>query len=389
MAAEATASTELLTMAEITPSALMETTMVNTEDYNTLIECLKSDIPLTTTQVTLLESVTQQLMKRNYNVERRLSMTQNVPKTELSSTTVDPLFLGITGRPSATTKTSVFGLGLLVALKDYDVETWAGVLKPETVFPGLSNHHFSYTVTELDCYSKKIELLQDWKPTMPSNNQVDYPTWVVLPLEEALKLKTDYELPTVYFERKLANLWTDLRSALLCAALQLWKTDESSPYVTHSESPLVAVGIYLSRTRVTGMKQFNRLYYSHSFVNSPGDPTIDFEETEMKSALYLKLDFSLKTFADGLARELNGTAYYNGHKRFLVGHLPLTEMQMFRSQMITAMHELKNYKWTVLYGKTEDVITETEKTNDDLKVNLKVTELSLGSTDTVITLQRY
>ena len=121
MAAEATASTELVTMAEITPSALMETTMVNTEDYNTLIECLKSDIPLTTTQVTLLESVTQQLMKRNYNVERRLSMTQNVPKTELSSTTVDPLFLGITGRPSATTKTSVFGLGLLVALKDYDV----------------------------------------------------------------------------------------------------------------------------------------------------------------------------------------------------------------------------------------------------------------------------
>ena len=133
-------------------------------------------------------------------MERRLSMTLNVPKTELSSTTVDPLFLGITGRPSTTTKTSTFGLGLLIALKDYDLETWAGVLKPEAVFPGLSNHHFSYCVTELDCYSKKTELLQDWKPTMPSNNQVDYPTWVVLPLEEALKLKTDYELPTVYFE---------------------------------------------------------------------------------------------------------------------------------------------------------------------------------------------
>ena len=55
---------------------------------------------------------------------------------------------------------------------------------------------------------------------------------------------------------------------------------------------------------------------------------------------------------------------------------------MFRSQV-------KNYKWTVLYGKTEDVITETEKTDDDLKVNLKVTGLSLGSTGTVITLQRY
>ena len=168
-----------------------------------------------------------------------------------------------------------------------------------------------------------------------------------------------------------------------------WKTDESSPYLTHSESPLVAVGTYLSRTKVTGMKQCNRLYYSHSFVNSPGDETIDFEVSEMKSALYLKLDFNLKTFADGLARELNGTAYYNGHKRYLVGHLPLTEMQMFRLQMITAVPELKNYKWTVLYGKTGDVITDTEKTDDDLKVKLKVTGLSLGSTDTVITLQRY
>ena len=123
MAAEATASTALATVAETTPAALLETSMVNAEDYNTSIECLKSDIPLTTTQVTPLECVTQQLMKRNYDFERRLSMTQNVPKTELSSTTVDPLFLGITGRPSATTKTSVFGLGLLVALKDYDLET--------------------------------------------------------------------------------------------------------------------------------------------------------------------------------------------------------------------------------------------------------------------------
>ena len=41
-----------------------------------------------------------------------------------------------------------------------------------------------------------------------------------------------------------------------------------------------------------------------------------------------------------------------------MGHLPLTEMQMFRSQMITAVPELKNYKWTVRYGKTEDVITD-------------------------------
>ena len=76
MAAEATASTALATVAETAPAALLETTMVNAGDYNTLIECLKSDIPLTTTQVTLLECVTQQLMKRNYDVERRVDDTE-------------------------------------------------------------------------------------------------------------------------------------------------------------------------------------------------------------------------------------------------------------------------------------------------------------------------
>eukprot|EP00435_Cladocopium_sp_Y103_P053371 s405_g17.t1 len=246
-------------------------------------------------KVTPLESVTQQLVKRNYDVERRLLMTMNVPKTELSSTivTVDPLFLGIIGRPAATTKTSTFGLGLLVARKDYEVETWTGVLKPAA----------------RGC-APEIELLQDCKPTVPSKNQVDYPTWVALPPEETLNLKTDYELPTVYFERKLANLWTDLRSALLGAALQLWKTDESSPYVTHCESPLVASGLYLSRTRVSEMKQFNWLYYSHSYVNLPGDATTGFEEIETKSALYFRFDFNLKTLDDGLAKELSGALHW-------------------------------------------------------------------------------
>ena len=106
---------------QATPAALLEPTLVNTEDYNTLMGCLKSDIPVT--KVTLLESVTQQMMKRNYGVEHRLLMTMNAPKTELSSTTVDPPFLGITVILAATTKTSAFGLGLPVALKDYDLDT--------------------------------------------------------------------------------------------------------------------------------------------------------------------------------------------------------------------------------------------------------------------------
>ena len=106
----------------------------------------------------------------------------------------------------------------------------------------------------------------------------------------------------------------------------------------------------------------------------------------MTSAPYFRFNFNLKTLADGLAKDLNGAAYYNGHKRYLVGHLPLTEMQMFRSGMVTGVTELKNYKWTTLYGTTESVITDTEKNGEDLKVNLKATGLSLGSTDTTIRL---
>ena len=52
--------------------------------------------------------------------------------------------------------------------------------------------------------------------------------------------------------------------------------------------------------------------------------------------------------------ELTGAAC-NGHKRYLVGHLPL-EMQMFRSGMVTAATELKNHTWT----KTEKTESESE-----------------------------
>jgi len=60
--------------------------------------------------------------------------------------------------------------------------------------------------------------------------------------------------------------------------------------------------------------------------------------------------------------ELTGAAYCNGHKRYLVGHLPLTEMQMFRSGMVTAATELKNHTWTTLQGKAEGETGETTKT---------------------------
>lgn len=100
-------------------------------------------------------------------------------------------------------------------------------------------------------------------------------------------------------------------------------------------------------------------------------------------------NFNLTTLADGLATELNC-----GRKGKSVGHSPLTEIQMLRSRLVTAMTELtelKNHKWTTsgLSCMTEGETTETEEgetTVSDLKV--KVTGLSLGSTHTV-TLQCY
>lgn len=45
--------------------------------------------------------------------------------------------------------------------------------------------------------------------------------------------------------------------------------------------------------------------------------------------------------------------------------------------MVTGVTDLRDYKWTTLYGKTEGVIADTEKTDEGLWVNLKVTCLSM------------
>ena len=68
--------------APLTRGELLETQirpqMVSTEDYNdynTLIEVLKSNLPLTPTQVTLMETVTKSMMKRNFEVEKARALT--------------------------------------------------------------------------------------------------------------------------------------------------------------------------------------------------------------------------------------------------------------------------------------------------------------------------
>ena len=132
----------------------------DTEAYNTVIEMLKSrELELSVTQLGLLESVTRQMLDRNSALEKKCTR-KLLNHTELSCTTVDPLYLCRTTRPTATTKCNSFGLGLLVAQKtgyESTDDVWIGVLSPNLVFPGLSTAHYAYSETELRLYSQPLQ----------------------------------------------------------------------------------------------------------------------------------------------------------------------------------------------------------------------------------------
>ena len=71
-----------------------------------------------------------------------------------------PLYLCRTTRRTATTKCNSFGFGLLVAQKTgYESigDVWAGVLSPNSVLPGLSTAHYTYSETELRLYSQPLQ----------------------------------------------------------------------------------------------------------------------------------------------------------------------------------------------------------------------------------------
>ena len=122
-----------------TEVALVALTAVpDTDAYNTVIEMLKSrELERSVTQLGLLESVTRQLLDRNSALEKKCTL-KLLNHTELSCTTVDPLYLCRTTRLTATTKCNSFGLGLLVAQKtgyESTDDVWIGVLSPNSVFP--------------------------------------------------------------------------------------------------------------------------------------------------------------------------------------------------------------------------------------------------------------
>ena len=92
-------------------------------------------------------------------------------------------------------------------------------------------------------------------------------------------------------------------------------------------------------------------------------------------------------FADSLSKELNGTRYCNAHRRFLFGHLPLTQFQMEKAGLASTPAELKKFTWDYNYGSGIVALPITE-TGTDLKVDIQISGLALSSTDTVITVKK-
>ena len=112
-----------------------------------------------------------------------------------------------------------------------------------------------------------------------TDRQVDYPVFLSLPLTLSDLALATGEIPTEWFDRSLCNLWTDLRSALLYSALQLWKSQEN--FQKYSTEPLRVTAVWLECTKVAGLKQFHRGYFSHSYVNATG--AVNFEVTDLET----------------------------------------------------------------------------------------------------------
>ena len=77
--------------------------------------------------------------------------------------------------------------------------------------------------------------------------------------------------------------------------------------------------VWLERTKVAGLKQFNRGYFSHSYVNATGAVNFKLTDLETESSQTFQTAYTLADFADSLPKELNGTRYCNAHRRFLLG----------------------------------------------------------------------
>ena len=231
--------------------------------------------------------------------------------------------------------------------------------------------HFAYSETELRLYSQPLQRVTT-EYTHLTGRQVDYPVFLSLPLTLSNLALATGEIPTEWFDRSLCNLWTDLRSALLYSALQLWKGQEN--FQEYSTEPLRVTAVWLE-------------HFSHSYVNATGAVNFELTDLETESSQTFQTAYTLADFADSLSKELNGTRYCNAHRRFLFGHLPLTQFQMEKAGLASAPAELKEFTWDYNYGSGTAALPTTE-TGTDLKVDIQISGLGLSSTDTVITVKK-
>ena len=165
-----------------------------------------------------------------------------------------------------------------------------GLACSHSVFPGLSTAHFTYSETELRLYSQPLQRVTA-EYTHLVDRQVDYPVFLSLPLTLSDLALATGEIPTEWFDRSLCNLWTDLRSALLYSALQLWKGQEN--FQKYSTEPLRVAAVWLEPAKVAGLKQFNRGYFSHSYVNATGAVNFELIDLETESSQTFQTAYTL------------------------------------------------------------------------------------------------
>ena len=179
-----------------------------------------------------------------------------------------------------------------------------------------------------------------------------------------------------------ASLCEAARTAVLRAALHLWKTDESSPYVTQRDSPLVAVGIYLSRAGATEMKhplstRLVRLRWSLVRLNW----SLRCTSCSISTWRHLKTlaDWQWNWLALPIAMGTSATWSVTCH--------------LLRCRCSDLEWWLPRLNWRTTRGLHCKARLRVRPVRllkrRRLKVNLKVAGLSLGSTDTVVTLQRH
>ena len=214
---------------------------------------------------------------------------------------------------------------------------------------------------------------------------MDYPVFLSLPLTLSDLALATGDIPTEWLDCSLCNLWTDLRSALLYSTLQLWKGQEN--FQKYSTEPLRVTAVWLEHTKVAGLKQVNRGYFSHSYVNATGAVNFELTDLETESSQTFQTAYTLVDFAGSLPKELNGTRYCNAHRRFLFGHLPLSQFQMEKAGLASTPAELKKFTWDHSYGTGTAALPITE-TGTDFKVDIQISGLGLSSIDTVITVKK-